>query len=443
MSRWRRRLAPALTLGVSLWVLWWSVVNGRAEQRANPSIKLGAAPLVGRDDLDGWVWRFGISLIAAALLVLLVAFSCWRGWWWRARQRWVLVATMCGAMLFAALLALGDGISGLKYGAEHETEYLINLRHAPPAGEFVRTFLDRLDFYSVHVRGHPPGYLLVLKFLRAVGLGGVWPVVVVSLLATGVVAAAVLITVRAVAGSEWMRRAAPLLIVAPYAIWMMTSADALFTCVGALGIAAVAVGATRNRVQALLFGIAAGLLLGFLLYLTYLGAVLLVIPGALLVLALFQRERGTWFVVMGGTAAAIVVVGLFWLAGFWWFDGYLATEEQYHAGSAKFREWSYFSIGNLGAALFAVGPATIAGLGALRNRRLWLLVGAAAVAVTASHMTRYTKAEVERIWLLFYPWLAIAGAAVFTRSRRWSGAAVVAVQGACAIVLQAALESKW
>ena len=424
-------------------VVWWSVVKGRVEQRTNTQLNLGAAPLVGRDELDGWVWRFGWGLVGAGLLALLVVVACRSGWWWRVRQRWVLLATSLGAMLFATLLALSDGVDGLRYGAEHKTEYLANLATAPPAGTFVRTFVDDIDRYSVHVRGHPPGFVLLLKFLDAIGLTGVWPVVVLSILGSGVTAAAVLVTVRAVAGDQWLRRAAPLLIVAPYGIWMVTSGDAVFAAVGALGIAAVAEGLSRRRGHAVWFGVAAGVLLGCLLFLTYLGATLLVVPAVLLVAALRRRDSVSLVVIIGGVAAGLAVVGAFRLAGFWWLDGVRATSEQYHLGSAQFRAWGYFAIGNIAAALIALGPASVVGLGVLRSRQVWLLVGAALVALLVSHLSQYTKAEVERIWLIFYPWIAIAGAALIVRSRRWSGAATVAVQATFAIVLQTALLSKW
>ncbi len=443
MIVWRRRLLPIALVCGAVAAVWWSVVRGRAEQRVNTRLNLGAAPLVGRDELDGWVWRFGWSLAGAGLVAVLVAVACRSGWWFRVRQRWVLLTTSLGAMLFAVLLALNDGADGLLYGANDKTEYLANLAKAPPAGEFVRTFVDKIDRYSVHVRGHPPGFVLVLKLLDAIGLSGAWPVVALSVLGTGVTAAAVLVTVRAVAGEQWMRRAAPLMIVAPYGIWMLTSGDAVFAAVGALGIAAVAEGVSRRRSRAVWWGVAAGLLFGSLLFLTYLGATLLLVPTVLLVAGVRRRDIGTLAVTAGGIVAGLAVIGTFWLAGFWWLDGVKATNEQYRLGSAQFREWGYFAVGNIAAALIAVGPVTVLGLGVLRSRRMWLLVGGAMGALLVSHLSRYTKGEVERIWLIFYPWIAIAGAALISRARRWSGAAAVGVQAACAIVLQAALLSKW
>lgn len=442
-SRSLRRLLPVALFAAAMWVVWWSVVNGRALQRKQVSVFLGAAPLVGRNPRDGWDWRFGWGLVGAAAVAVLVCVGCWRGWWWRIRQRWVIVAAAVGASSFATLLALTDGLDGLRYGVEHKTEYLATLSTKPPAGEFVRTFLARLDEYSVHVRGHPPGFILVLKFLHAIGLGGVWPVVLLSIASVGIVAAAVLVTVRAVAGDEWMRRCAPLLVVAPYAIWMLTSADAFYTAIASTGVAALAEGLTRPRRQSLWFGLAAGLLLGSLPFLTYLGAIFVIVPAVVVVAAIVQRKRGASIAVLGAGVAAISVVAAFRVAGFWWFDGVTATKRQYNAGTAQFREWNYFKFGNIGAALFAIGPLTVAGLGSLRNRRLWLLVGAGVAALLVSHISKYTKAEVERIWLPFYPWLVIAAAGLVVRSRRFATSTLVGVQAAFAVVLQAALVTKW
>ncbi len=442
MRRWAIRLLPLVLLAVGVGVLVWSILEGHDEQRAHPGLKLGAAPLVARDD-DGWTWRFSWALVGAAAVAAMAAGGWWRGWWQRVRQRWVIAGAAGGAAAFAVLLALTDGLDGLRYGAEHDTEYLANLADAPPAGAFVRTFVERINDYTVHVRGHPPGFVLLLKAMDAVGLSGVWPVVVLTIVATGLTAAAVLVAVRAVAGEMWMRRAAPLLVVAPYAVWMMTSGDAVFTCLGALGVAAIAESVARQRRQAVVLGVVAGLLFGVLLYMTYLGAVFLALPLVLLVAALVRRERGAWWVVLGGVGAGLAVVAAFWLAGFWWFDGVAATNTEYREGSAQFRMWSYFALGNIGAALFAIGPISVWGLGMLRSRRMWLLVGAGILALTVSHLSHYTKGEVERIWLLFYPWIAIAGAGLLANRRRWIAVGAVSVQALCAILLQAGLVSKW
>ncbi len=215
--------AAGLTLAA--WIIAISVTRGRALQRLHREVMLGAAPFVGRNPVDGWDWRFGLGLVGAGLVAAAVAAGVWFDWFHRARIRTIVATCSVAATGFALMLALTDGTDGVLNGARHPTEYLANLPKAPPAGEFVRTFLDTINRYSVHVRGHPPGFILVLKFMARIGLGGPWPAALLSVLSTGVLVAAVLTTVWAVAGAEWLRRCAPFLVLAPYALWQVTSAD--------------------------------------------------------------------------------------------------------------------------------------------------------------------------------------------------------------------------
>ena len=71
-------------------------------------------------------------------------------------------------------------------------------------------------------------------------------------------------------------------------------------------------------------------------------------------------------------------------------------------------------VGNPAALACAIGPATAAGLASLRRHRdgaLLLLVGGAAIGVLAGDVSQLSRGEVERIWLPFVPWLAVAAAA--------------------------------
>ncbi|CAN5421447.1 membrane protein [soil metagenome] len=436
----RRLLAVVVWLAAAA-IIAVSVVWGRAYQRESPEIFLGAAPLVGRDFRNGWEWRFGWGLVGAGAVAVLLVVSVVRDWWSRVRLRWVVSATAMTAAVFAVLLALTDGADGVLYGAVHPTEYLANLQITPPAAEFVRTFVERIGDYTVHVRGHPPGFVLLLMAMDSIGLGGGWPAALLSVAATAVLPAAVLVTVWATAGPHWMRRSAPFLVVAPYALWMVTSADAVFTAIGACGVAAAAVGFRCHGGRALVAGAIAGLLLATLLFMTYGAATYLLVPITLAVFA--RRRQGVVQVVFSAVAiAALVTVG-FASAGFWWFAGAAETRLQYWAGTAQFRTWTYFGIANIAVALIALGPATLAGLLRLRDRSLWIVVAAGMLALLASHASQYTRAEVERIWLLFYPWIAVAGAAIVDARRVWPAAAWVGIQATSAILLQAVLVSKW
>ena len=445
LRRWLVRLGYFGASGTALWTIRHAVERGRALQRSDPEVFLGAAPLVGRNYRDGWDWRFSPALLAAGAVAAAVVLVVERGWLERVRLRVVVVGASVVAGAFATSLALADGVDGLLHGMTDDTEYLGNLPGAPPAGAFVRTFVDRIDDYSVHVRGHPPGFVLVLKALAAVGLGGAWPAALLCLLATMVLVAATLTTVRVIAGDRWVRRAAPFLVLVPYVLWEVTSADAVYTAVGAAGIAAIVVGMTTDRRRsAVAGGLVGGGMLGGLLYLTYLGATYATVPlAAIVAVAIGRRRRANASAVVAAIVAVGAVVVGFSLAGFWWLDGVRRTQTEYWEGSAQFRHWNYFGYANLAAALLAVGPATFAGLLRLRDRRIWWLVGGAALALTISHLSQYTRGEVERIWLLFYPWLAVAGGALAVGTSRRSTAAWLTVQAGCAIALQAALVSKW
>jgi len=183
-----------------------------------------------------------------------------------------------GSGAFALLLALTDGADGVLHGAVHPSEYLANLTTAPPAGEFVRTFVERIDEYSVHVRGHPPGFVLVLKALDSGGLGDGWPTALLSVAATMALTAGVLVTVWVTVDADWMRRVAPLLVVRPYVLWAVTSGDAVFAAVGAWGVAACAFGLRTSGWRAVVAGAVGGLLLASLLFLAYGGATFLLPP---------------------------------------------------------------------------------------------------------------------------------------------------------------------
>ncbi len=438
-----RYVGYATGSALAAWILVISVTRGRALQRLHSEVMLGAAPFVGRNPRDGWDWRFGLGLVGAGLVATVVAAAVWRGWFYRARMRTIVASCSVAATGFALMLALTDRSDGVLNGARHPTEYLANLPKTPPAAQFVRTFLDTIDRYSVHVRGHPPGFILVLKFMAAIGLSGPWPAALLSVLSTGVLVAAVLTTVWAIAGEEWLRRCAPFLVLVPYALWQVTSADSFYTAVGALGIAALAVGLRRRSWQAALAGLAGGLLLGSLMFLTYLGVVFALVPVPFVVAAFLTRRAGTWPAIAGAVVGGSTVVFGFLLAGFWWIDGARQTRTQYWLGTAQFRDWGYFKYANIAVLLVAIGPAAIVGLMRLRDRRMWLLTGGALAAVAASHFSQYTRGEVERIWLLFFPWLVIAAGSLAARAARRSATVWVGVQAACAVCLQAALVSKW
>ncbi len=435
-----------LLFAAAVALVGWSVVWGRRLQRRAPEIKLGAAPLVGRDPLDSWDWRAHWQLalpIAVALAVISFAPAALERW----RLRWITVATGLGAAAFAVSLALLDGSDGLFHGATDTTEYYANLAKTPAWRTFLKTFVDHLGRYSVHVRGHPPGFTLVLKTVAGIGVHGAWPVVALSVIGTAVTPMFVLVTTHRLAGATWARRSAPFLVLVPYAIWQITSADAFYTVVTAAGVAAVAIALTSpRRTVAVGTSVACGLLLGAALFLTYGAVTFLVIPLAVAASRGRQWHRLSLVVTMS-CVAAVAVLLTFRAFGFWWFDGLSELKKQYWEGTAKFRPWTYFTLSNTAVLLIATGPVALAGIIRLRQRTLWLLVASTLAAAAISTASQYSKGEVERIWLLFFPWIMLAAAPLADpttttrgplRLRTW-----LTIQATITILLQASLITKW
>jgi methylthioxylose transferase len=424
----RRRLAAVAIIVVAVAIVVFGLIVGTRLNSEHPLIKLGAGPLVG-----AWRWRFGWRTLPPICIAVAVV---WLGIERAAQTSWNRLLIFVGATTSAFTIALAatDGRQGLLGPVEHPTEYWAQVKTFGNTRQFVETYLDRLNGYSVHLRGHPPGFAMLLLTLRHLGLGSAWVAGMVSWLAAGMTAVFVLVTVRRFTDERTARLLAPFLVVAPYAIWEGTSADSCYAAVCAGGIAALAI-AVAGSGHRQLWAAGSGVLFGLAIFGTY-GAAL-VAPIALVVVVVKRGWRVIPAVVAGGGA---VVVG-FALAGFWWFDGVLATQRQYWDGTARYRIAGYFAVFNIAALLLAVGPVVVLGLARLRRVPWTWLVGAALCAVAISDASQYTKGEVERIWLLFMPWLTVAclGFVERARSRRLA----IASQAVWALTLQSILVSKW
>jgi methylthioxylose transferase len=430
MSRRRLALVASVMLAAVAIVGYGSIEAERYE-KVEIKIRLGFGPLVGERDVR-FGWRtLPVVLLAAVVVVWGPRAARWMSW------RWMAAATSLTTALFTVALAATDTKALLLEPVVDKTEYWQALATAPPAGEFVDTFVERIQGYSVHLRGHPPGFTALLLVGRAVGITSPWAVAALSWVCAGLAAGAVVISVGRLAGHSAARAVAPFLCVAPYAIWAGTSADAVYMALAAGGVCCLTIAATgeHSMRRRWAWSVLSGLLFGLLLFGTYGGA--MVGPIALAVIIATRR----WTLIAPVVLAIGVVVALWAWAGFWWFDGFFATKQQYWWGTAQFREPKRFAVFNIAALLIAVGPAVAVSLGLLKRARWAWFVGAALVSVAISNASQYTKGEVERIWLLFMPWLTIA--AVALAARRRIAQAALAAQAATAIVLQTVLVSKW
>ena len=250
---------------------------------------------------------------------------------------------------------------------------------------------------------------------------------------------AVLVTLRRLGAEDVARRIAPFLVLAPAAIWVAVSADGVFAAVAAWGLAAVAAATASGRVGVWGWGLLGGLLLGCCLLLSY-GLVLF----APLVVAVLLAGR-TWRPLPAVALGAVTPVLVFAAYGFRLWEAYPVLNDRYWAGIAAGRPASYWFWGDLAALAIAAGPALGAGLGSLVDagrrspRVVRLLVGAAALAIVVADASRMSKAEVERIWLPFVPWLLVSTACLPERWRR----PMLGVQVVVALLVQHLVLTNW
>lgn len=384
----------------------------------------GAAPLFGR-----WFPHVGPGTPAAVVVALLVVVwgpSLAR----RLSWRWALVSAYVAAVAWILALALVDGWNeGFAGRLTTEDEYLHEVPGITDVPAMLSGFAERIpdgrpDSWTTHVSGHPPGATLVFVALHRIGLGGGGWAALVCVLAGAVVAVAVPVTLRALGNADAAREVLPFAVLLPGAVWVGVSADGLFAGVSAAGIALLALACRADGWRSAALGLLAGLVLGGALFLSY-GLVLLA-PMALAVVILTRR----WQVLAWCALGTAVVVGLFALAGFWWFDGYELVRVRYYQGIASIRPYWYWIWANLACLVLAIGPATVAGL--RRAAVSWrhpavVLAGATVLAVLAADLSGMSKAEVERIWLPFAVWL-VASTALLPKPRWWlAGQAITAL----------------
>lgn len=456
-GRWRRGPAAAVTLwAVSIPVL--ALVGALLRHLTDVPLLTGAEPFVGH-----WVVRTGPGAVAA--LVLLVAVVRY-GPRLAARLRWrtLLLGSWAAATAWAVALAALTSWDDLVAPVRGEHEYLpvVPLVLADPAA-FLAGFADDLPDYPIHVRGHPPGLVLLLALLDRAGLGGPGWAATLFVLAGAAAVPAVLVTLRTLGGvragvlrgagvEDTARTVAPALVLAPTALWVATSADAFFAGVLAWGVALLTLASDPGRrgVVRWTCAVAAGLLLGACPLLSY---GLLHMGLIALAPAILTRRPGA--TVVAGIVAVAVVVAC-GLAGFWVWDGIAATHAVW-APVGNERPYLYFLLVDLAVLGALVGPAAVGGLARLRrvDPVTRVVVGLALAAALSGALLGFERGEVERIWLPVAFWVIPAAVGLTASSvgparppsdgvaLRLLPASWLWAQGGLTILLNTVLESPW
>ncbi|MBD8505023.1 hypothetical protein HT102_00780 [Hoyosella sp. G463] len=427
-------LAGALLVAVAI------VVPFLASDEYQRSLFAKVAPLFG-----DWLPHYGPG---SALAMIVAAVVIWQGPSFAARARFgfLLAASWAAAAAWMISLALIDGWErGVVNRLTDPHEYLHEVPGIDSISGLVSGFTARIldgqpDSWTTHVSGHPVGAILSYVVLDRVGLGGGAWAGMLSLLAGSSAIVAILVTLRALGSEAGARAAAPFLVLAPAAIWVVASADGYFMGVAAWGIALLALATNRRGRGAWALAFPAGLLLGFGVYLNY-GLVLMgVLAVAVLLAARTARP------LLPALAGALLVAGLFTWAGFWWFEGLHLVVDRYYQGIASIRPISYWGWANYAATVCVIGLASVAALPrALRLSRLRsrdavsVMVAAGILAILLAGISALSKAETERIWLPFTIWICTAPALLpMQHHRRW-----LIVQAVIALAINHLVLTRW
>ena len=351
--------------------------------------------------------RLIISPLAAAAVVGLVAVVVLPVAARRLPWHALLGTAWLASVAWAVALQLPDGIAR---PLTAPTEYLAGL---PAMGDdplgWLRGFTRHIQEYPTHVKGHPPLPMMILWTMQWIGLEGAGWAAALVIVAGGSATAAIAITLRTLTSEKIARRAIPYMALAPTAIWVATSMDALFlgiaswatTCTtlaftsggrdGArpprgtipipssrsvdgggngfhklwITLALSAARASADRVAGgistgrlpLLAAFVGGLLFGSLPYLSYGLLSFGTLPLAVLLLT---RPRRT---VVGALIVGCLVVPVAaTVAGFSWWDGMVETHAAWAAGAGSQRPYAFFFVGDLGVLALVLGPAAAVGV---------------------------------------------------------------------------------
>lgn len=359
-------------------------------------IVLFTPPLLGhyRTQAPALVW---LPALVGALTIAVLPWAASRLRWWQ-----MAAATTLASLAWWIALAVADGDNGLARGLEWEREYESAVRRASVGpGDFLRTFVPNLSTESIQIRGHPPGFPLLMGVLDRAGLRGPGWAAALVLLVGATSVPALLIAVRDVVGTDAARRLAPFVALAPAALWMATSADALYVGVTSWVVALLVLATGCDRRRSIVLSCSAGLLAATAALLSYGMVLMAFVP----LMVAWYRHSWRPLLIAGGVAVVLVVALV--PLGFWWFAGLAATRAEYYTLDVD-RPYGYFLVNNLSAWALALGPAVAVGFALLRDRRAWLLAGGGVAAVVFADLSGLSAGEVERIWLPFTVWAAVA-----------------------------------
>lgn len=424
LARWIALVAVGLAL------TWIAV-------RTHARLGTASAPFIGSYRL-----KLDAGTPLAPAVAVAVAVTTVRGVHRRLSWRLLLVVSYLAATAWAFALALVDGGNGLARPIANPDEYLVDVDAVgeDPIG-FLHDFVTRAPELSVATRQHPP--LPVLLLWAAGRLGVHRPALLGCLLTVAgtLVVPLVATAVRSLAGERTGRELLPVLILAPYAVWVAVSMDAVTATLCAAMVTAGVLASEPGRTWCWRIGCAtaSGVLLGIAALFSYSVAWL----GVSVLCVYFVRRQPLLNAVTG--MSALLPLGAAKLAGFVWSDGLTAAQRDFSERVGPHRSALIWGFLGLVVLIVACGPAIVASGRKVRRTPAWPFLVGAALGVGFAVVAGLARGEAERSWLPFFPWLLVAAVA----PERPGGASspcpalLVSVGAVGTVVLQAVLQTAW
>jgi hypothetical protein len=411
--------------------LTWLAVRGGAE------LGTQSAPFLGS-------YRFerGFGSVLAPAVAMAVILCAQRSWFDRAPFRSVLAVGWLGAFGWALALALVDGSAGLTRALRSADNYLADVPHVGhDVLGFLANFTAEAPTYTAAARGHPPGPVLLLWALQRMGFTAALSLGILLTALGALATPLVLSAVRGVCGEAQARRYAPVLMLAPYAVWIAVSIDAIVAVLGALMVA-MGVRASmppRTGWRAGAWALGSGVTLGVAALFSYAAAWL----GLSMVCLYFARRRPFLNVATGVGALLPVLAAQF--AGFTWIEGLLVARDDFEARVEPHRSAIWWSGISLVVLLLAAGPPLVRSARRLRNTPGWPFLVGAGVAVAFSVFAGLARGGAEAAWLPFFPWLTVAAVAPTRQGGPAPPSPLWLVGGGAltAVVIEALLATPW
>jgi len=298
-------------------------------------------------------------------------------------------------------------------------------------GYFLDRFAELVPSMPVHVAGHPPGLPLVMHFL---GLDTPARLAAFCIVVGAIAAPLTYGLARELLEERGARLAGLLMAISPQALMFgVTTADAVYATLGLLAAWPLARASRRAR-----------LLGAVMLFVATLFAWSLLAIGAWAAI-LAWRRHGLRSAIELSAICGVVLLALHGafaaLTGFDPIGTVRATEEVYRLGIASIRPYWYWLFGSPVGFLLVLGiPITWLALRELARGTDEAVAIFAVLAIAA--VMGFTKAETERIWLFFAPFVCLAAARGLAR-RPQLLVPVAAALAAQALLHEALSDTVW